>query len=255
MKIIRFSYQGSVGYGILKNDHLEVIDKPAGDWLVDRLRPTGQQIKASAIRLLAPCEPTKVLCIGLNYSSHAKELNLPLPEKPVLFMKPNTAVIGSGEQIVCPPQSRRVDFEAELGVVIGRKARQVNQKNALDYVLGYTCANDVTARDLQPADGQWIYAKGFDTFCPLGPAIETSIENPEGLRVNGYLNGELKQSASTADHVFTVPELIAYISSCMTLLPGDVIITGTPSGIGPMKPGDEYMVEIAEIGRLVNPCV
>lgn len=250
MKIVRFSYQGKTGYGALNENEIKVFDKPAGDWDLAKLNFTGERLDLSAVKLLAPVEPTKVVSLGLNYSSHAEEVKLPLPEEPILFIKPDTSVIGPDEVISFPKQSRRVDYEAELGVVIGRKAFHVDTADALDYVLGYTCANDVTARDLQPARGQWTYSKSFDTFCPLGPVVETEIKNPEGLHVKGYRNGELVQSAPTADHIFPVAELINFISSCMTLLPGDVIITGTPSGIGRLNPGDEFVVDIEGIGRL-----
>jgi 2-keto-4-pentenoate hydratase/2-oxohepta-3-ene-1,7-dioic acid hydratase in catechol pathway len=167
-------------------------------------------------------------------------------------MKPSTAVIGPEESIHYPTQSNRVDYEAELAVVIGRSAYRVEADEALDYVFGYTCANDVTARDKQPAKGQWTYAKGFDTFCPLGPVIETAIDDPESLILKGYLNGDLVQETSTGDHVFTVARIIEFVSGCMTLLPGDVIMTGTPSGIGPLNPGDQFTVEIDKVGSLNN---
>lgn len=250
MKIVRFSCQGETGYGILEDNEISEVLKPSGDWDIKRLKPTGRRFKATAVRLLAPVEPSKIICIGLNYRSHATEVKLPLPEQPVIFIKPSTSVIGPEETIRYPKQSRRVDYEAELGVVIGREACRVEVSQALNYALGYTCANDITARDLQPARGQWTYSKGFDTFCPLGPVVETSIDNPENLHVKGYLNGTLKQSAPTSEHIFSVAELISFISNCMTLLPGDVIITGTPSGIGRLNPGDEFIVEIGGIGRL-----
>jgi 2-keto-4-pentenoate hydratase/2-oxohepta-3-ene-1,7-dioic acid hydratase in catechol pathway len=252
MRIVRFQYGSETGYGLLEEEEIAEIGSPFVGG--EEFLKTGRRFPRAGVRILAPCTPSKVLCIGLNYRGHAQELKLPLPDKPVLFMKPSTAVIGPEETIIFPPASRRVDYEAELGVVIRRPAKNVPQEKALDYVLGYTCANDVTARDLQSPTGQWTYAKGFDTFCPLGPWIETEVDDPEKLQVKGYLNGKLVQSASTAEHIFPVAELIAFISACMTLLPGDVIITGTPSGIGPLQPGDRFTVEIEAIGRLSNPC-
>lgn len=254
MKIVRYLHQGKVGYGELSGDSIYVIDHLGEESHGIELRPGEITVRLEEVKLLSPCLPGKVICIGLNYRSHAEEMGLTLPTEPVLFMKPTTAVIGPEETIVCPHQSRRVDYEAELGLVIGRRAYMVKEKEALDYVLGYTCANDVTARDLQPAAGQWTYSKSFDTFCPLGPVIQTEVGNPEELTIKGYLNGKEVQSCSTADHIFTVARLIAYISGCMTLLPGDVIMTGTPSGIGPMHPGDRFEVFIQGIGRLSNPC-
>ena len=252
MKLARFLSEAGTGCGILKGETVFEIDEPAGDWDAGSLQETGRSYTLGSIRLLAPCRPSKVVCLGLNYRSHAEEVGLPLPEQPILFIKPSTAVIGPGEPVAHPPQSRRVDYEAELGVVIGRRARRVGEAEALDYVLGYTCAHDVTARDLQPPMGHWTYAKSFDTFCPLGPVIETGITDPESLAVQGFLNGKLVQEGHTADHVFPVAVLVAYISACMTLLPGDVIITGTPAGIGPMQPGDVFEVVIEGIGRLSN---
>lgn len=250
MKIVRFSDQGQKSYGILSENEISEISTPSGNWDPGSFERTGRRFDLTAVNLLAPVEPSKIICIGLNYRSHAEEVKLPLPERPVIFIKPSTSVAGPGATILHPRQSHRVDYEAELGVVIGREAFQIDASRALGYVLGYTCANDITARDLQPARGQWTYSKGFDTFCPLGPVIETEIGNPEELHVSGYLNGVLVQSAPTSEHIFPVAELISFISNCMTILPGDVIITGTPSGIGPLRPGDEFIVEIGGIGRL-----
>lgn len=252
MKLARFLYRGREICGIVKNDTVLEINGSPESFMCGEYNFTGCEYSRSDLKLLSPCEPSKVICLGLNYRSHAQEMKLPVPSQPIMFIKPSTAVIAHGESIKCPPQSRRVDYEAELGVVIGKKASRVKNVQALDYVLGYTCANDVTARDLQPKDGQWTYAKGFDTFSPLGPWIETDIEDPEKLEVRGYLNGVQVQSAPTADHIFPVSHLIEFISSCMTLLPGDVIMTGTPSGIGPLKPGDTFEVEVTGVGRLGN---
>lgn len=189
--------------------------------------------------------------MGKNYREHAAEMGADAPEEPLLFLKPNTSVIGLGDPIVVPPQSERVDFEGELAVVIGTIARNVSEADAASHIFGYTVANDVTARDLQQKDGQWTRAKGFDTFCPLGPVIETDL--PAGAVLRTRLNGELKQEAPISDMVHDIPSIIAYASSVFTLLPGDVILTGTPSGIGPMKPGDTVEVEVDGVGLLVNP--
>jgi 2-keto-4-pentenoate hydratase/2-oxohepta-3-ene-1,7-dioic acid hydratase in catechol pathway len=207
-----------------------------------------------SVRLLAPCCPTKIVCVGRNYLDHAKEMHADLPPEPLLFFKPPSAIIAHGGEIVYPPQSARVDFEGELAVVIGRRCRDVNRVDALSVVLGYTVINDVTARDLQKSDGQWARAKGFDTFAPIGPCIATGLD-PSRLRIKTFLNGELRQDASTQSLIFDVPTLIEYITAAFTLEAGDVIATGTPSGIGPMLPGDEVRVEIDGIGSLVNTVV
>ena len=201
---------------------------------------------------LAPCLPTKIIAVGLNYEDHAREMKRTPPEDPMLFMKPSTAVIAHQEEIKYPAHmSSRVDYEGELGVVIGKKAHMVEKEQALEYVFGYTCVNDVTARDLQAKDIQFTRGKGFDTFAPFGPFIETEVD-PTDLRIKTFLNGEVKQNSSTKNLIFSVPELVSFISKVMTLLPGDIIATGTPSGISPMSPGDVVEVEIEGIGRLVN---
>jgi 2-keto-4-pentenoate hydratase/2-oxohepta-3-ene-1,7-dioic acid hydratase in catechol pathway len=255
MKLVRFAVKGQIHTGILEGNTVIEVQPPAGDWLDHSFAPTGRRFDLSAVTLKAPCEPSKVVCVGLNYRCHAEEVKLELPRKPILFLKPSTAVIGPEEPIIYPAVSRRVDYESELGVVIGRRASRVRAAEALQYVFGYTCANDVTARDKQPKAGQWTYAKGFDSFCPLGPYIETGIDDPENLSIEGYLNGRLVQAGHTSGHIFPVAELIAFISGCMTLLPGDVIMTGTPRGIGPLQPGDRFAVVIEGIGRLENPCI
>jgi len=192
------------------------------------------------------------VAVGLNYRDHASEMGLEIPKEPILFLKPSTSVIGPQEAIVYPSQSSRVDYEAELGVVIGRTCKDVDARDAKDYILGYTCLNDVTARDLQAKDGQWTRAKSFDTFAPIGPWIATDIEDPHTLSIQARLNGETKQSSNTSNLIFTVYELIDFISHIMTLREGDIIATGTPSGIGPMSLGDEIAIEIEGIGVLVN---
>jgi 2-keto-4-pentenoate hydratase/2-oxohepta-3-ene-1,7-dioic acid hydratase in catechol pathway len=193
-----------------------------------------------------------VVALGLNYAAHAAEMKVALPTEPLIFLKPSTSVAAPDEPILYPAMSEQVEYECELAVVIGRKARQVAEADATGYVLGYTCANDVTARDLQRRDSQWSRAKGFDTFCPLGPWIETEID-PGDLHIETRVNGVVKQSSRTSDLVFRVPRTVSYVSQIMTLLPGDVILTGTPSGVGPVQPGDVMEVEIEGIGVLRNP--
>ncbi|HEU5034236.1 MAG TPA: fumarylacetoacetate hydrolase family protein [Mycobacteriales bacterium] len=244
----RFSHDGDVAFGVVEGDEVaEVNGHPFGP-----LSFTGKRVPLSGVRLLAPVLPSKVVAIGRNYAEHASEMGGEVPERPLIFLKPSTAVIGSGDAIAAPPSAQRVDFEGELAVVIGRLCRDVPESRANDVVLGYTCGNDVTARDQQKADGQWSRAKGYDTFCPLGPWIETELDIGD-LRVTTTLNGAVKQDGRTAQIVHQVPALITYITSCMTLLPGDVILTGTPAGVGPMQVGDEVTVEVEGIGRLTNP--
>ncbi len=215
--------------------------------------PTETVVDWQQARLLAPVIPTKVVGVGKNYVDHASEMGGPVPEAPLLFLKPPTAVIGPLQAIRVPAESKEVNHEAELAVVIGTVTRNVAIEDAGAHILGYTAANDVTARDLQAGDGQWTRSKGFDTFCPLGPAIDTELDPLEGLSVMCRVNGEVRQAGSTSDLVFGVSELVAFISRIMTLLPGDVILTGTPSGVGPIVPGDTVEVEVEGVGVLVNP--
>jgi 2-keto-4-pentenoate hydratase/2-oxohepta-3-ene-1,7-dioic acid hydratase in catechol pathway len=203
-------------------------------------------------KLLPPVQPTKIIAVGLNYRDHVQEMGHELPKAPVLFMKPSTAVIGPFDVIRYPSQSTRVDYEAELAVVMGKTCKGVKAAQARDYILGYTCFNDVTARDLQVLDGQWTRAKSFDTFAPIGPWIITDIDDPHALAITAKLNGEIKQSSNTSNLIFGVFELVEFISGVMTLNPGDTIATGTPSGVGPMNPGDEIAIEIQGIGVLKN---
>lgn len=198
--------------------------------------------------------PAKIIAVGLNYRSHAAELGMPVPEEPIIFLKPPSAVIGPGKAIMLPAMSKHVDYEAELAVVIGRTARGLTVDEAPGAVLGYTCANDVTARDLQRRDGQWTRSKSFDTFCPLGPWVETEAPVPEA-KVELLLNGELRQTASVSDMIFPPLELVAFVSQIMTLERGDVIMTGTPPGVGPLKTGDKVMVRIEGVGELVNSVI
>ena len=238
--------QGQVGEGTL----VALIDgHPYGE-----LRPEGRLFKADEVRFVAPVLPSKIIAVAKNYAAHAKEMNSEVPASPNVFLKPSTTVIGPGEPIMLPWQSERVEHEAELAVVIGRLCRDVPADRVHEVILGYTCANDVTARDLQRIDNQWGRAKGFDTFCPLGPWIVTDLE-PEDLAVSLRVNGEVRQQGSTNEMVFDVVELVSWVSSIMTLLPGDVILTGTPAGVGPLLAGDEVTVSIAGIGSLTNPVV
>lgn len=247
MKIAQFLYDGKKFYGIVEGANIRIADGSP----FTGLQPSGRSVALADVRLLPPCMPGKAVCIGLNYRGHINEVGLSAPKSPVIFIKPSTSVVGPFDYIEYPSMSKRVDYEAELVVVIGKKARNVPESKALDHVLGYTCGNDVTARDLQPTNGQWTIAKSFDTFLPFGPWIETDIA-PSGLKIRTLLNGEERQSSNTSNLIFAVPTLVAYISSIMTLEPGDIIMTGTPSGIGPMVPGDEVVVEIEGIGSLVN---
>ncbi|WP_243227627.1 fumarylacetoacetate hydrolase family protein [Microbacterium sp. CIAB417] len=250
MKIARFSHQDAIAYGIVDDDELVQL---AGDPMFAGFEPTGKRIPIADVALLAPVIPrSKVVAIGRNYRAHAEELGNDVPAEPLMFLKPNTAVIGPGDVIVRPTQSERVDFEGELVVVIGRIAKNVPVEKALDVVFGYTVGNDVTARDLQRSDGQWSRAKGFDTFCPLGPVIETEFDPASAARVVTRVNGDERQSAPLTDLMFPIAELIAYASSVFTLLPGDVIMTGTPAGVGPLVAGDEVEVEVEGIGVLSN---
>jgi 2-keto-4-pentenoate hydratase/2-oxohepta-3-ene-1,7-dioic acid hydratase in catechol pathway len=207
--------------------------------------------KLEEVKLLSPCLPSKIIALGLNYRDHAEEVKMAIPEQPLLFMKPSTSVIGPGDAIVYPKMSRRVDYEAELAVVIGKIAKSVPAERAGEYILGYTCLNDVTARDLQPKDGQWTISKSFDTFAPIGPWIVTDID-PHHLDISSYLNGERRQHSNTKNLIFDPYQLVSFISRVMTLLPGDVIATGTPSGIGPMAIGDRVDIVIEGIGTLSN---
>jgi 2-keto-4-pentenoate hydratase/2-oxohepta-3-ene-1,7-dioic acid hydratase in catechol pathway len=247
MKIVRFSIGKKIGYGVLKNKSIRVIQGNP----FHAIRYSGVSVRLSDVKLLAPCVPSKIVCLGVNYRSHAGEINTQLPEAPLIFLKPPTAVIGPEDKIIYPDMSQRVDYEGELGVVMKKKTSHVTEEAALDFVLGYTCFNDITARDLQSKDGQWTRAKGFDTFAAFGPWIETEID-PSNVPLETYLNGELKQKGNTSDLIYSVREVISFISRVMTLLTGDVIATGTPGGIGPMKSGDTVEVKIAPIGTLRN---
>lgn len=264
MRIARFTTGEDPAYGVVTGELDEfgqpaddsVIVALAGDPLYVGIKLLDQEHRLADVRLLAPVLPrSKVVGIGRNYAAHAAELGNDVPEEPLMFLKPNTSVIGPGDPIVYPRQSHDVQYEGELAVVIGRICRDVPPEKATDVIHGYTIANDVTARDLQRSDVQFTRAKGFDSFCPLGPWIETDLDPQvfaDGLKVQTHLNGDVVQDGSTADMIFDVPALVAHVSSVMTLLPGDVILTGTPEGVGPMQVGDEVEVSIAGLGTLTN---
>jgi 2-keto-4-pentenoate hydratase/2-oxohepta-3-ene-1,7-dioic acid hydratase in catechol pathway len=213
----------------------------------------GKEYDLEEVKLLAPVDPSKVVCVGLNYVEHAKELKMDLPSEPIIFLKPPTAVIGPGADIVMPPSSGQVDYEGELAVVIKKRCKNVPAGRADEYILGYANFNDVTARDLQRKDGQWTRAKSFDTFAPMGPYVVDL--DPSSLKIQTRVNGEVRQSSSTSDLIFSVPELVEFVSEIMTLLPGDVIATGTPPGVGSLSAGDLVEVEIEGLGALRNGVV
>ena len=249
MRIIRFDNNyGRVCTGILDG---EVVREIEGD-ISGTYSPLPNAFRVDEVKILPPCAPTKIVCVGLNYIDHAREMKMSPPDEPLLFLKPPTAVIAHEEEIAYPNHfSSRVDYEGELGVVIGKRARWVNERSWREHVLGFTCVNDVTARDIQVKDVQFTRAKAFDTFAPMGPVIETELD-PADLEITTRVNGETMQRSRTSNLIFPVPRLLAFITRIMTLLPGDVITTGTPAGIGPMRPGDTVEVEIEGIGVLRN---
>ena len=253
MRIARFTTgEDDPAFGLVDGAG-EKIAEITGDPLYQRIELTGRTYAVDDVRLLAPVIPrSKVIGIGKNYHDHAAEMGGEAPAEPLMFLIPNTAVVGPGDPVVMPPQSHNVHYEGELAVVIGRMCKDVDPEDAASVIFGYTCANDVTARDLQRSDGQWSRAKGFDTFCPLGPWIETDLD-PAAQHVITRLDGEVVQDGSTADMVDGVASLIAHASAAFTLLPGDVILTGTPAGVGPVQPGQRVEVDISDIGTLVNP--
>jgi 2-keto-4-pentenoate hydratase/2-oxohepta-3-ene-1,7-dioic acid hydratase in catechol pathway len=252
MKIARFSHQGALSYGILDEDENELVVLN-GDPMYAGFDTTGERVKVADATLLAPVIPrSKVVAVGKNYRDHAAEMGGEAPGEPLLFLKPNTSVIGPNDAIVLPPQSTRVEHEGELAIVIGSIAKNVRADDAEQVIFGYTVANDVTARDLQQTDGQWARAKGFDTFCPLGPVIETEFDAASAT-LQTRVNGEMRQNGRVSDLVHSIAAIVEYASSVWTLLPGDVILTGTPAGVGPIVDGDTVEVEISGIGTLSNP--
>ncbi|GAB47284.1 fumarylacetoacetate hydrolase family protein [Mobilicoccus pelagius] len=256
MRIARFTTGDDPRYGIVQGEGDEQwIAEVGGDPLYTPVSGTGQRVDMADARLLAPVIPrSKIIGIGRNYADHAKEMGNDLPTKPLMFLVPNTAVVGPGDPVVMPDLTNEVSYEGELAVIIGRMCKDVPADQVKSVIFGYTCANDVTARDLQRGDGQWARAKGLDTFCPLGPWIETDLD-PEDLRLVTRRDGEVVQDGRTSDMVFDVPTLVEACSRAFTLLPGDVILTGTPAGVGPVTDGQRVEVEIEGIGTLSNPFV
>lgn len=255
MKFLRFTSSveanGKDLYGFLEPENPDRVRVVDGGPISDA-KPTDQVFLLKDVTLLPPVLPSKIVAVGVNYASHAVEMRKPAPKEPLIFLKPPTAVVGPGQVIRCPRMAQQVEYEGELAVVLGRRIRSVDPNGAKSAIWGYTCFNDVTARDLQKADGQWTRAKGFDTFAPLGPWVVTDLD-PLDLEVQSRLNGRLVQSANTSQMLFDVYTLVSFISQVMTLLPGDVVTTGTPEGVGQLKPGDIIEVEVEGIGRLSNP--
>ena len=261
MRIARFAAGGDPQYGVVElaedgGPNPDTVSVLTGDPMAMSVKLTGQRRGLDDVRLLAPVIPrSKIVAVGRNYAAHAAEMSEEVPKTPLTFFKPNTSVIGPGEPIIYPAASREVSYEGELAVVIGRICKEVPASRVPEVIFGYTVANDVTARDLQKTDDQWARAKGYDTFCPLGPWITThqGLDEVASLAIRTSLDGELRQDGNTKDLIFTIPDLVAYISSYTTLLPGDVILTGTPSGVGPMLPGQVVSIDIEGIGTLTNP--
>lgn len=248
MRIVRFVRGGTPSFGVIEAGHVRLADgHPFGD-----LRLTDRVVSLSDVSLVAPVLPSKIFGVAHNYTDQVTATGSDVPSEPLIFSKPTTSVIGSGDTIRLPVLSTQVDYEAELAVVIGRLCHRVPLERAGDVILGYTCANDITARDLQHSDGQWTRAKGFDTFSPLGPWIETEVDPDDGLAVRCVVDGEVRQDGTTRDLVFGVDELVAHVSAFCTLLPGDVILTGTPAGVGQLVDGQEVTVSIEGIGDLTN---
>jgi 2-keto-4-pentenoate hydratase/2-oxohepta-3-ene-1,7-dioic acid hydratase in catechol pathway len=252
MKILRFEKAGKISWGVLDPGSGEI--RETGGQPFDGIRFTGNRYRLREVRLLAPVVPSKIVAVGLNYKDHAREMGKKIPEEPLLFLKAPSALNHPGGDVVYPPAAQRLDYEAELAVVIGRVARAVKEKDAGSAILGYTCINDVTARDLQVKDGLYARAKGFDTFAPIGPWIETELD-PSALRVRCLVNGEIRQDGNTREMGASVYRLVEFISHIMTLFPGDVIATGTPPGVGPVKVGDVMTIEVEGIGSLNNRVV
>ncbi|MFL5767736.1 MAG: fumarylacetoacetate hydrolase family protein [Actinomycetota bacterium] len=250
MRLIRYRFGDRISTGVLEDDTVRTL---RGTFFEDPVL-TGEEVPLVDVRVLAPVLPSKAVCVGKNYAAHAAEFGGEVPEEPLLFLKPSTAIVGPGDPIQLLPISHRVDYEGELAIVIGRLTRRVDPEQAARSILGYTCANDVTLRDIQGQDEQWTRAKGFDGSCPLGPWIETDLD-PSDVSLETRVNGETRQAARTSEMVFGPVALIAYIATFMTLLPGDVVLTGTPEGVGRLEPADRVEVEIGGIGVLSNPVV
>lgn len=251
MKFVRFRAEKGEKFGILEGENVRIVE---GNIFTSEYQVTGDTIPLPDVKLLAPCQPGKVLCVGLNYKEHANEVGFDLPERPLIFLKsPSSINLPEGE-IIYPPETHQLEFEGELAIVIKKEAKNVNADEAFDYIFGYTCANDVTARDIQRSESQWMRSKSFDTFLPLGPCIRTDVD-PNNLRIRTYLNGEIKQDSTTALLIHKIPNIIEFASRAMTLYPGDIILTGSPKGTGVMNVGDLVEVELEGIGRISNSVV
>lgn len=248
MKFVRLQADNGIKYGILEDETIRVIE---GEIFNSEYRLTEEIIPLQRAKLLAPCLPGKVLCVGLNYKEHAEEVGFALPEKPLIFLKSTSSINDPEGEIIYPPETQQLEFEGELAIVIKKEAKNVRPEEAYDYIFGYTCANDVTARDIQRRESQWMRSKSFDTFLPLGPCIVTDID-PNNLRIRSYLNREIRQDSTTAMFIHKIPEILEFATQVMTLYPGDVILTGSPKGTGAMNIGDSIEVELEGIGRLSN---
>jgi 2-keto-4-pentenoate hydratase/2-oxohepta-3-ene-1,7-dioic acid hydratase in catechol pathway len=247
MRIARFNLNGEVRFGVVEDSNINLlVTNP-----FESLSLSGESVPLSSVKLLAPVTPSKVVCIGMNYAAHAAEINQDVPDEPLMFFKPVSAIIGPGDEIVLPHQSDQVELEVELAVVIGKRAKNIEPNEVSDFILGYTVGNDVTARDLQFTDLQWARAKGFDTFCPLGPWIETDFDS-SNVHISSRINAEVRQNSKTSDMIFDIPTLVSFVSQNLTLYPGDVILTGSPAGISRIDHGDSVECEIEGIGVLHN---
>lgn len=251
MRVARFGYNSEPRFGLVDGPELILLK---GHPLVNGYETTNERVAIKEVKLLAPTIPTKVVCIGKNYADHIAEMGLPTQPEPTIFLKPSSSIIGPGDPIVLPRQSERVELEAELAIVIGQIAKDVSIDSAMEYIWGFTVANDVTARDLQASDDQWARAKSFDSFCPIGPWIETEFV-PEGQIIESRINGEVQQAATIDQMIHGVAEIVSYVSENMTLLPGDIILTGTPAGITRINPGDIVECEVEGVGNLFNPVI
>ncbi|WP_213815700.1 fumarylacetoacetate hydrolase family protein [Glaciihabitans sp. dw_435] len=250
MKIARFTTDGNPQFGIIDGDEIVVLQ---GDPMFVGYDTTEERVPLASVKLLAPVIPrSKIVCVGMNYGEHKADMDVAGPDTPLLFLKPNTAIVGPGDAIQIPPVEGRIVHEGELAIVIGRVAKQIKAENYADYVFGYTIANDVTARDVMLSDGQWARAKGYDTFCPIGPVIETELD-PSALEIQTYVDGEPRRHGNTRDMIHSVAEIVAFASDVWTLLPGDIILTGTPAGLGGFVDGQTVDIDIEGIGRLSNP--
>jgi 2-keto-4-pentenoate hydratase/2-oxohepta-3-ene-1,7-dioic acid hydratase in catechol pathway len=251
MRVARFGYNGEPRFGLVDGPELILLK---GHPLVNGYETTNERVAIKEVKLLAPTIPSKVVCIGKNYADHIAEMGLPTQPEPTIFLKPSSAIIGPGDPIVLPRQSERVELEAELAIVIGQIAKDVTVDSAMEYIWGFTVANDVTARDLQASDDQWARSKGFDSFCPIGPWIETEFA-PEGQIIESRINGEVQQAGTIDQMIHGVAEIVSYVSENMTLLPGDIILTGTPAGITTISAGDIVECEVEGVGNLFNPVI